>query len=56
LCADVAGRCEPGTGEIHYLATADALRDSVAALAAFRAAFTRSPRREPQRSTSMVSK
>lgn len=54
--ADVPGRCEPGTGEIHYPAVAKALReggysgtvgmeayaagDSVAALEAFRAAFT----------------
>lgn len=54
--ADVPGRCEPGTGEIHYPAIAKALRDSgyrgtvgmeayasgdsVAALEAFRAAFT----------------
>ena len=54
--ADVPGRCEPGTGEINYAAVAKALRDSgfrgpvgmeayaagdsVAALEAFRAAFT----------------
>ena len=54
--ADVPGRCQPGTGEIHYPAVAWALRDmgfrgtvglegwasgdSVAALEAFRAAFT----------------
>jgi hydroxypyruvate isomerase len=54
--ADVPGRCEPGTGEIHYPAIARALRDigftgtvgleayasgdSDAALLAFRAAFT----------------
>ena len=54
--ADVPGRCEPGTGEIHYPAIARALTDmgytgtvamegwasgdSVAALEAFRAAFT----------------
>ncbi|BBZ32752.1 TIM barrel protein [Mycolicibacterium confluentis] len=54
--ADVPGRCEPGTGEIHYPAVAKALRDSgyrgtvgmeayaagdsAEALAAFRAAFT----------------
>ncbi|KAA0083378.1 hydroxypyruvate isomerase [Mycolicibacterium sp. P9-64] len=54
--ADVPGRCEPGTGEIHYPAIARALHDmgfrgtvglegwaagdSVAALEAFRAAFT----------------
>ncbi|MFV8163470.1 TIM barrel protein [Mycobacterium sp. 134] len=54
--ADVPGRCEPGTGEIHYPAIAKALRDSgytgtvgmeayacgdsVAALEAFRAAFS----------------
>jgi hydroxypyruvate isomerase len=54
--ADVPGRCEPGTGEIHYPAIAKALRDigftgtvgmeawasqdSEAALGAFRAAFT----------------
>jgi len=54
--ADVPGRCEPGTGEINYRAVAQALRDcgfrgpvgmeafavgdSVAALEAFRAAFT----------------
>ncbi|RNL57179.1 TIM barrel protein [Arthrobacter oryzae] len=54
--ADVPGRCEPGTGEINYAAIATALReagydgtvgmeawaasDSVAALNAFRAAFT----------------
>jgi hydroxypyruvate isomerase len=54
--ADVPGRCEPGTGEIHYPAVAKALRDSgytgmvgmeayaagdsVAALEAFRSAFT----------------
>jgi hydroxypyruvate isomerase len=54
--ADVPGRCEPGTGEVYYLAVARALRDmgfrgtvglegwasgdSVAALDAFRAAFT----------------
>jgi hydroxypyruvate isomerase len=54
--ADVPGRCEPGTGEINYPAVARALRDmgfrgtvglegwaagdSVAALEAFRAAFT----------------
>jgi hydroxypyruvate isomerase len=54
--ADVPGRCEPGTGEIHYPAIAKALRDigfsgtvgleayasgdSEAALSAFRAAFT----------------
>lgn len=54
--ADVPGRCEPGTGEIHYPAVAKALRDSgytgpvgmeayasgasVAALEAFRAAFS----------------
>jgi len=54
--ADVPGRCEPGTGEVHYPAVAKALRDSgysgvvgmeayaagdsVAALQAFRAAFT----------------
>jgi hydroxypyruvate isomerase len=54
--ADVPGRCEPGTGEIHYPAVARALvaggytgpigmeafaaGDSVAALQAFRAAFT----------------
>ena len=54
--ADVPGRCEPGTGEIHYPAVARALHDmgfrgtvglegwasgdSVAALEAFRAAFT----------------
>ncbi|MCV7191500.1 TIM barrel protein [Mycolicibacterium brumae] len=53
--ADVPGRCEPGTGEIHYPAIAQALRaagyrgtvgmeafaagDSVTALKAFRAAF-----------------
>ncbi|TFV59640.1 hydroxypyruvate isomerase [Mycobacterium sp. PS03-16] len=53
--ADVPGRCEPGTGEIHYPAIAEALRamdyrgtigleawargDSVAAVEAFRAAF-----------------
>jgi hydroxypyruvate isomerase len=53
--ADVPGRCEPGTGEINYLAIAKALRDmgfagtvgmeawafgdSVAALEAFRSAF-----------------
>jgi hydroxypyruvate isomerase len=56
--ADVPGRCEPGTGEIHYPAIANALRDmgyrgtvgmeawaagdSDAALMAFRAAFTSS--------------
>ena len=55
--ADVPGRCEPGTGEINYPAIATALRDigftgtvgmeawasgdSAAALAAFRAAFSR---------------
>jgi hydroxypyruvate isomerase len=54
--ADVPGRCEPGTGEINYPSVALALRDmgyrgtvglegnasgdSVAALEAFRAAFT----------------
>ena len=54
--ADVPGRCEPGSGEIHYPAIAAALRDigyegtvgleayasgdSTAALEAFRAAFT----------------
>ncbi|MEX7472387.1 TIM barrel protein [Mycobacterium adipatum] len=54
--ADVPGRCEPGTGEIHYPAVAHALRDSgydgtvgmeayaagdsVAALEAFRVAFS----------------
>ncbi|WP_029109746.1 TIM barrel protein [Mycobacterium sp. URHD0025] len=54
--ADVPGRCEPGTGEIHYPAIAKALRDggytgtvgmeayasgdSVVALEAFRAAFS----------------
>ncbi|CRZ13499.1 TIM barrel protein [Mycolicibacterium neworleansense] len=54
--ADVPGRCEPGTGEIHYPAVAKALRDSgytgpvgmeayasgdsAAALEAFRAAFS----------------
>lgn len=54
--ADVPGRCEPGTGEIHYPAIAKALHDSgytatvgmeayaagdsVVALEAFRAAFT----------------
>ena len=54
--ADVPGRCEPGTGEIHYPAVAQALRDSgydgtvgmeayaagdsVTALEAFRAAFS----------------
>jgi hydroxypyruvate isomerase len=54
--ADVPGRCEPGTGEINYPAVARALHDmgfrgtvglegwaagdSVAALEAFRAAFT----------------
>ena len=54
--ADVPGRCEPGTGEIHYPAVARALADagytgtvgmeayaagdSVAALEAFRAAFS----------------
>lgn len=54
--ADVPGRCEPGTGEVYYPAIARALRDmgfrgtvglegwasgdSVAALEAFRAAFT----------------
>ncbi|MCV7225440.1 TIM barrel protein [Mycolicibacterium komossense] len=54
--ADVPGRCEPGTGEIHYPAVARALAemgytgtvamegwaagDSEAALTAFRAAFT----------------
>jgi hydroxypyruvate isomerase len=54
--ADVPGRCEPGTGEIHYPAIAKALRDigfsgtvgleayasgdSEAALSAFRAAFS----------------
>jgi hydroxypyruvate isomerase len=54
--ADVPGRCEPGTGEINYRAVARALRDSgytgpvgmeayaagdsVAALEAFRTAFT----------------
>jgi hydroxypyruvate isomerase len=54
--ADVPGRCEPGTGEINYPAIAKALRDmgfsgtvgmeawasgdSVAALQAFRAAFS----------------
>jgi hydroxypyruvate isomerase len=54
--ADVPGRCEPGTGEIHYPAIARALHDmgfhgtvglegwasgdSAAALEAFRAAFT----------------
>jgi hydroxypyruvate isomerase len=54
--ADVPGRCEPGTGEINYPAIARALQDlgfrgtgglegwaagdSVAALEAFRAAFT----------------
>jgi hydroxypyruvate isomerase len=54
--ADVPGRCEPGTGEIHYPAVAKALAemgytgtvamegwasgDSTAALAAFRKAFT----------------
>ena len=54
--ADVPGRCEPGTGEINYRAVARALRgsgfsgpvgmeayaagDSVAALDAFRTAFT----------------
>lgn len=54
--ADVPGRCEPGTGEIHYPAVAKALRetgytgtvgmeayaasDSVAALEAFRAVFS----------------
>ncbi|WP_199189764.1 TIM barrel protein [Mycobacterium sp. ENV421] len=54
--ADVPGRCEPGTGEIHYPAIATALRDmgyrgtigleawaaddSDEALAAFRAAFS----------------
>ena len=54
--ADVPGRCEPGTGEIHYPAIATALRDmgyrgpigleawasgdSEDALAAFRAAFS----------------
>lgn len=54
--ADVPGRCEPGTGEIHYPAIAKALRDSgytgtvgmeayasgdsVAALEAFRTAFS----------------
>ncbi|MFI5511185.1 TIM barrel protein [Mycobacterium sp. NPDC051804] len=54
--ADVPGRCEPGTGEINYPAIAKALRDtgftgtvgmeawasgdSVAALEAFRAAFS----------------
>ena len=53
--ADVPGRCEPGSGEIHYPAVAKALRDigyegtvgleayasadSTAALEAFRAAF-----------------
>ncbi len=53
--ADVPGRCEPGTGEVHYPAIARALRDmgyrgtigleawaagdSDEALAAFRAAF-----------------
>lgn len=54
--ADVPGRCEPGSGEIHYPAVAKALReigysgtvgmeafassDSAAALEAFRAAFS----------------
>jgi hydroxypyruvate isomerase len=54
--ADVPGRCEPGTGEVHYPAVAKALAemgytgtvamegwasgDSTAALAAFRKAFT----------------
>lgn len=54
--ADVPGRCEPGTGELNYRAVAQGLHDggyagpvgmeayasgdSVAALAAFRAAFT----------------
>jgi hydroxypyruvate isomerase len=54
--ADVPGRCEPGTGEVHYPAVARALADtgytgtvgmeayasgdSVAALDAFRTAFT----------------
>jgi hydroxypyruvate isomerase len=54
--ADVPGRCEPGSGEIHYPAIATALRDigytgtvgleafasmdSTAALEAFRAAFS----------------
>lgn len=54
--ADVPGRCEPGSGEIHYPAVANALRemgytgtvgmeayasgDSDAALTAFRAAFS----------------
>lgn len=60
--ADVPGRCEPGTGEIHYPAVARALReadytgvvalegwaraDSDAALDAFRAAFA-SPQAAP---------
>ncbi|HZB51904.1 MAG TPA: TIM barrel protein [Mycobacteriales bacterium] len=61
--ADVPGRCEPGTGEINYAAVAAALRrvgftgtvgleawasgEPVAALAAFRAAFTEPGPDEP---------
>jgi hydroxypyruvate isomerase len=57
--ADVPGRCEPGTGEIHYPAIARALQrigytgtvgleayasgDDAESLARFRAAFTREP-------------